>query len=362
MRIAMIVSAYRDRGGEEISTECEAELLRNAGHDVNLFKVSSFRPNFPEFKDNGTDIIHVQNFFPFVNAWHFDRFVKSGIPVVVSLRNYRLSCMAATHWRQSKPCHECSPSFALPGVLHGCYQESRAKSVGAFSLLGMHKMRRTWLRNVSAFVAVSEEVRSKSLEFTAGRPVFVKPNTVISNRVGRGAAGTIIYAGRLAPEKGIANFAEVWSEDATLPMLDIIGGGPDYDRIAENAARSKNVRLLGPRAHEEVLDRIADALVTICPWRWNEPFGRVLMESLAVGTPVLASSAALRNFTTIGPAVSLLRSDSSEQLKFQLEMIRERGSELRNEARRAFDENFGPNLIIQTLTEMYESVLGGSAP
>ena len=53
--------------------------------------------------------------------------------------------------------------------------------------------------------------------------------------------------------------------------------------------------LLGPDAvylgevpHERKLELLANARALLFPIRWNEPFGMVMLESLACGTPVLA--------------------------------------------------------------------------
>ena len=48
------------------------------------------------------------------------------------------------------------------------------------------------------------------------------------------------------------------------------------------------VRYLGEVPHEEKLRLLAGARATLFPIRWNEPFGLVMIESLACGTPVLA--------------------------------------------------------------------------
>jgi glycosyltransferase involved in cell wall biosynthesis len=53
--------------------------------------------------------------------------------------------------------------------------------------------------------------------------------------------------------------------------------------------------LLGPDAvylgevpHQQKLDLLAGASALLFPIRWNEPFGLVMLEALACGTPVLA--------------------------------------------------------------------------
>ena len=51
---------------------------------------------------------------------------------------------------------------------------------------------------------------------------------------------------------------------------------------------SDDIRYLGEVPHEEKVRLLAGAACTVFPIRWNEPFGLVILESFACGTPVLA--------------------------------------------------------------------------
>jgi glycosyltransferase involved in cell wall biosynthesis len=51
---------------------------------------------------------------------------------------------------------------------------------------------------------------------------------------------------------------------------------------------SEDIRYVGEVSQEEKVRLLADARCTLFPIRWNEPFGLVILESLACGTPVLA--------------------------------------------------------------------------
>jgi glycosyltransferase involved in cell wall biosynthesis len=51
---------------------------------------------------------------------------------------------------------------------------------------------------------------------------------------------------------------------------------------------SDTIRYLGEVPHEHKLELLAGATALLNPIRWNEPFGLVMIEALACGTPVLA--------------------------------------------------------------------------
>jgi glycosyltransferase involved in cell wall biosynthesis len=97
---------------------------------------------------------------------------------------------------------------------------------------------------------------------------------------------TLAFAGRLTPAKAldVAFDAVAHVNEATLLVA---GDGEERARLAARAPR--NVRLLGPLDRRGVLElyRAVDAALLSSAW---ENFPHVLVEALAVGTPVLATN------------------------------------------------------------------------
>lgn len=91
------------------------------------------------------------------------------------------------------------------------------------------------------------------------------------------------------------------STDRVSPRKDIVfvgkesyGKGSDlFDAMSKKKEFStyRFVKITTDRwtPYENVLRVMRDALVTVVPSRWQEPFGRVALESLMVGTPVVAT-------------------------------------------------------------------------
>jgi glycosyltransferase involved in cell wall biosynthesis len=108
---------------------------------------------------------------------------------------------------------------------------------------------------------------------------------------GDGSGGYCLFLGRIAPEKGTHRAVEA-AKKAGLPLL--IAGKMrepweiDYfeDRVRPHL--SSEIQYLGEVPHQEKLQLLAEAKAFLMPIRWNEPFGMVMIEALACGTPVLA--------------------------------------------------------------------------
>lgn len=80
----------------------------------------------------------------------------------------------------------------------------------------------------------------------------------------------------------------------TVPEVEVqfVGGGPSqaaYQKLATELGIAERCQFIGGVPHEEVFKRMAASAVTVVPSR-SEAFGWVNTESMAVGTPVIASA------------------------------------------------------------------------
>jgi glycosyltransferase involved in cell wall biosynthesis len=102
--------------------------------------------------------------------------------------------------------------------------------------------------------------------------------------LGSGDGGYLVYLGRLNRDKGLDIIWEVAKARPDLPVI-LCGQGDPSPWLT-----LPNMRYLPPihGAGREKL--LGDALCTLMPTRYVEPFGGVTVESLLCGTPVLASS------------------------------------------------------------------------
>lgn len=104
------------------------------------------------------------------------------------------------------------------------------------------------------------------------------------------------YVGRIVPEKGVDLLMHAIVGLPEVQLL-IAGDGwmlPRLKRLSEELGLQRRVRFLGAVPHEE-LPKLLNAIdVLVLPSRstphWKEQFGRVLVEAMACGTPVIGSS------------------------------------------------------------------------
>ncbi|UFN46902.1 glycosyltransferase [Roseomonas sp. OT10] len=138
------------------------------------------------------------------------------------------------------------------------------------------------------FIAVSDTVAAMWRDIVAVPDVV--PNGIeldlFRPRLEGPVAGHAIWFGRLVPEKG-AHLAIAAARRAGVP-LRLAGprNDPAYwtDHIAP--ALGEGVSYLGHLDHAALAEQVAAAAVAVITPRWEEPYGLVVAEALACGTPV----------------------------------------------------------------------------
>jgi glycogen synthase len=104
----------------------------------------------------------------------------------------------------------------------------------------------------------------------------------------------LLYAGRVVEQKGVRTAVESLALLPTAARLTIVGDGDrDYryelERLAERLGVRDRLRFEAARPRAELPDvyRAADAIVF--PVWWEEPWGLVPLEAMAMGRPVVAT-------------------------------------------------------------------------
>jgi len=253
------------------------------------------------------DVVHVHNTFPLISPAIF-RAIGHRAARVLTLHNYRLYCPAAIPMRAGKVCTEClDRQSVLPAIRYGCYRGSRLATAPLATSVAFHRHLGTWTKHVDAYITLTGFQCERLVE--AGLPaelVHVKPNfypgvpTVVP---WKDRLPSVVFAGRLTPEKGILALVRAWLQwGASAPELRIVGDGYLRDELERMAATAPDIpiRFIGQLSGTAAQAEIARARLLVLPSEWFEGFPMVVREAFAFGTPAAVSN--------IGPLPSIVQS------------------------------------------------------
>jgi glycosyltransferase involved in cell wall biosynthesis len=389
VRVLLLHNRYQIPGGEDAAVRQETAMLRDAGLTVDLLeadndaitttagKISTalLTPYSPSarrlvagrIRSFRPDIVHVHNFFPRLSPSVYDACRDARVPVIQTLHNYRILCANALLFRENRICTDClGRTVPLPALRHGCYRDSRIGSAALVTLIGVHRIRQTWARRVTRFIALTEFARGLFTEH-AGIPhgqIAIKPNAAPDPGQGDGSGGYALFIGRLSQEKGIATLLEAAGRGLGMP-LKIAGSGP-LQPVVEAAQISDRIEYLGQQDPEQVRELMRQARVLLIPSLWFEGLPMVVPEAFGAGLPIIASRiGALETLIDDGANGLLAEPGNAESW---VEAVRRFSTEpgleqrLRQKARQTYETLYRPEVNVGLLLEIYEQAQAVGLP
>ncbi len=249
-----------------------------------------------KIRDFQPQVMNVHNIFPFVTPAAYEAAHVAGVPVVQTLHNFRWFCMNGLMFRDGHPCELClEHGNPASGIVRGCYQDSRARSVVMGATLAIHKLKGTWSTRIAAYIALSDFSRGKYL--SAGFPaekIRVIRNGVSTSDVSHAPRGaSFLYIGRLSSEKGLDTLIDAddrYRRAGGKAPLVIAGDGPLFG-LAEAHSRKypASVSIAGRVDEAERSRLLSQASYLLFPTVCYENCPYVVLESFAAGVPVIGS-------------------------------------------------------------------------
>jgi glycosyltransferase involved in cell wall biosynthesis len=170
----------------------------------------------------------------------------------------------------------------------------------------------------------------------------------------------LCFVGRLSPEKGVLDAIEIarltGRELRIAAKVPTLPSEIDYfARVVEPALSRADVSILGELSQADRDRLVATSRASIIPSAWPEPFGLVVIEALAMGTPVLVRrSGAIPELVRDG--IDGFIGDDAQQLAY----FDARLDDLdRSAIRRSALERFSVGRMVDRYEALYRQMLAG---
>lgn len=333
MRILMVNKFHYLKGGSEKYYFDLANLLKENGHEIAFFSMQNEKNIKTEKKeyfveeidlnsnnklkaleviyskknkkkmeealeDFKPDIVHLNNFQRQLSVSIIAPIKKRKIPIVFTAHDVQAICPAITMLDGNKNiCEACINGKYMNCVNKKCVKNSKLKSVLGAIEGRYYRLKKIYQKQIDYIITPSEFYKKKLIEDGIYANKIKALHNFIDMKqydVETEDKGYALYFGRLSKEKGILNLIKAFSK-INGGELYIAGEGEEKENIEklidENRLNDR-VKLLGFLNSEQMKEYIRRCKFIIVPSIWYENCPYSILETLAIGKPVIGANIA----------------------------------------------------------------------
>jgi glycosyltransferase involved in cell wall biosynthesis len=223
------------------------------------------------------------------------------------------------------------------------------------------------LKHSAAVTTVSRWLKEETEELVSGVNASVVPMPVATELFSPGDTRdgqSLLFVGRLTPQKGVEHLLHAMSEMKNLVSLDVVGDGPSrssLEQLSRELGLEPRIRWHGQLQQSELPRFYQRAAAVVVPSA-DEGLGLVAVEALLCETPVVAfDSGGLRDVVQHGKTGLLVEPGNPTALASALDgllALDGRGRDLGRAGRLYALSAFAPESSARRYAEIYRQVLG----
>ncbi len=404
MKILLINKFLFPKGGAAISTLKTGSLLKTKGNKVSFWGMKDPRnPLFPYNKYfvsnidfNGKisltkkfkavfrilysieakkkikqlieiekpDIVHLNNFAHQISPSILSVFKKQNIPIVMTIRDFKLVCPYWYLLKNGKPCEKCKHGRYYWCVINKCTKNSFLKSlINTIEMYLHHKILHIY-DLIDVFISPSIFLKKKIIELGFNKEINFLPNFInIKEYTPKFEPGkkSICYFGRLSEEKGLFTLLEAIKNIDI--RLKIIGEGQLEERLKAKVKNDKinNIDFLGYKTDNNLSKEIKDSMFIVIPSECYENNPRSILEAFALGKPVIGSkSGGIPELVNHGNTGLIFEPGNFADLRNKIIRLindPDRIKEMGINARKFVEEMYNPEDHYQKLIKIYRDAI-----
>lgn len=236
-------------------------------------------------------IAHAHNVYHHISPSIFGALKAQGVPLVMTAHDLKLACPAYKMLSQGRVCERCLGGRIHNVLLRRCVKESIVVSGLVLLETLVHRSFGLYRNTIDRLIAPSRFYRDKLVEWgwDAGRVAYI-PNSIDAKAYSPATheGDYVVYAGRLAPEKGLATLVRATA--LARQRLVLAGSGPEEQTLRKLAGElGADVAFTGYLDRPELKRVIGEARALVLPSEWYENAPISVLEAYALGRPVIGT-------------------------------------------------------------------------
>lgn len=310
MKVLLVHNDYGKYSGEEAVVDKMAAMLGGLGHEVAQLRMTTagareslsgkirgfvsgvYCPGGVKamrevLRRDKPDVVNIHNLFPFISPAALRECKKAGVPVIMTVHNFRLICPTGLFMRNNRPCELCLENGNEWGCVRYNCEHSMLKSVGYAARNAVARLRRHYLDCVDRFACITDFQRRKLI--AAGFPaerIVVIPNSIDATAEPSASTdgGYVAFSGRISGEKGVDMIIETARRNPGIPFR--LAGAVRDKELVENLP--ENVKLMGHLSGAGFERFNSGARFFVMASRCYEGFPMAILEAARYGKPTIA--------------------------------------------------------------------------
>jgi glycosyltransferase involved in cell wall biosynthesis len=292
---------------------------------------------------------------------------KKSIPTVLTLHDYRIICPNYNLYNPStfRICEACKNHRYLNALTKKCQKSSYLVGLNITLESYLYRVMATYANAIDLFISPSKFVMNKVVEFGIPKervvfiPHFVRCDHYAPNFVD---SDYILYFGRIEKHKGVKTLIQAIKKIDEIKLY-IVGEGNFREELENyvNKEGIKNVFFFGFVAEDKLINLIKNCLFTVVPSEWYEPFGFTVLESFALGKPVIgANIGGISELVDHGSTGLLFESGNVEDLAEKISHLLDNTNlavEMGKSARKKVEKIYNEEIHYKKLFKAYEKVI-----
>lgn len=316
------------------------------------------------------DIVHLNNFAHQISPSILDALDEYDMPTVMTLRDYKLVCPTCAMVNKGNVCEKCKGGRYYQCFFNRCTKNSYTKSLLSIMEMYLHHKILHIYDKIDLVISTSQFMREKHIEMGFRNQIVCLPNfidTEVWQPEYQSLEKAIVYFGRLTAKKGL--FALLYAVKGLDVQLKVIGNGPIRQELEKKAVTENinNVIFMGYKSGEELKKEIKFSIATVLPSECPETFGRAIIESFALGKPVIgARIGGIPELVKDGKTGYTFEPGSIEDLRNKIGVILNNSKNktvlMGKRARSLVENNYNPDRHYQNLIKIYQMVITQRQP